>query len=299
MAASSKSQALRLGFDDLGQVLEEASGISAIDHAVVGREVDLHLALDRNRAIGVGRHHRAGGAHRQDRAGPRGQDRVEAIDTKHAQVGEGEGSGAVFLRLELLAAGAGDQVRPAAREAVEVVAISCSQHRGHQTAVFHGHSNGHIDAFGVGDAGIAYPEGINVAVAVAMEDGGLVTPVLAAADRNDLYSLSRSWADLVSRARSKQLKPEEYSTGTFTLSNLGMFGVDRFDAILPPGTGAILAVGASRPVVAANADGSIAVKRQMQVNLTADHRVIYGADAAGFLKDLAKIIETQPESLAL
>ena len=149
------------------------------------------------------------------------------------------------------------------------------------------------------DAGIAYPEGINVAVAVAMEDGGLVTPVLAAADRNDLYSLSRSWADLVSRARSKQLKPEEYSTGTFTLSNLGMFGVDRFDAILPPGTGAILAVGASRPVVAANADGSIAVKRQMQVNLTADHRVIYGADAAGFLKDLAKIIETQPESLAL
>jgi len=149
------------------------------------------------------------------------------------------------------------------------------------------------------DAGIAYPEGINVAVAVAMEDGGLVTPVLAAADRNDLYSLSRSWADLVSRARSKQLKPEEYSTGTFTLSNLGMFGVDRFDAILPPGTGAILAVGASRPVVAANGDGSIAVKRQMQANLTADHRVIYGADAAGFLKDLAKIIETQPESLAL
>ena len=149
------------------------------------------------------------------------------------------------------------------------------------------------------EAGIAYPEGINVAVAVAMEDGGLVTPVLAAADRNDLYSLSRSWADLVSRARSKQLKPEEYSTGTFTLSNLGMFGVDRFDAILPPGTGAILAVGASRPVVAANSDGSIAVKRQMQVNLTADHRVIYGADAAGFLKDLAKIIETQPESLAL
>ena len=149
------------------------------------------------------------------------------------------------------------------------------------------------------DAGIAYPEGINVAVAVAMEDGGLVTPVLASADRNDLYSLSRSWADLVSRARSKQLKPEEYSTGTFTLSNLGMFGVDRFDAILPPGTGAILAVGASRPVVAATGDGSIAVKRQMQVNLTADHRVIYGADAAGFLKDLAKIIETQPESLAL
>lgn len=149
------------------------------------------------------------------------------------------------------------------------------------------------------DAGISFPSAINVAVAVAMEDGGLLTPVLAQADRADLYSLSRSWADLVARARTKQLKPEEYSTGTFTLSNLGMFGVDRFDAILPPGTGAILAVGGSRPVVVANPDGSIAVKRQMQVNLTADHRVIYGADAASFLKDLADLIANRPESLAL
>ena len=149
------------------------------------------------------------------------------------------------------------------------------------------------------EAGMAYPAAINVAIAVAMEDGGLITPVLAAADRTDLYSLSRSWADLVERARAKQLKPEEYSTGTFTLSNLGMFGVDRFDAILPPGTGAILAVAASRPTVVAGKDGSISVKRQMQVNLTCDHRTIYGAHAAAFLKDLAQLIETSPESLAL
>ena len=149
------------------------------------------------------------------------------------------------------------------------------------------------------EAGMAYPSAINVAVAVAMEDGGLITPVLANADQSDLYSLSRQWADLVKRSRSKQLKPEEYSTGTFTLSNLGMFGVDRFDAILPPGTGAILAVAASRPVVVALKDGSIAVRRQMQVNLTCDHRVIYGADAAAFLKDLACLIEDRPETLAL
>ena len=149
------------------------------------------------------------------------------------------------------------------------------------------------------DAGTSFPTAINVAVAVAMEGGGLLTPVLAQADRVDLYSLSRNWADLVARARTKQLKPEEYSSGTFTLSNLGMFGVDRFDAILPPGTGAILAVGASRPVVVANSDGSIAVKAQMQVNITADHRVIYGADAAAFLKDLALLIENGPESLAI
>ena len=76
---------------------------------------------------------------------------------------------------------------------------------------------------------------MNVAVAVAMEDGGLITPVLRQADRTDLYEMSRQWKDLVSRSRSKQLQPEEYSTGTFTLSNLGMFGVDRFDAILPRG----------------------------------------------------------------
>ncbi len=148
-------------------------------------------------------------------------------------------------------------------------------------------------------AGMAYPASVNVAVAVAMDEGGLITPVLANADTTDLYSLSRNWADLVARSRTKQLKPEEYSTGTFTLSNLGMFGVDRFDAILPPGTGAILAVAASRPTVVAGKDGSISVKPQMQVNLTCDHRVIYGAHGAAFLKDLAQLIETNPESLAI
>ena len=146
---------------------------------------------------------------------------------------------------------------------------------------------------------MTYPAAVNVAVAVAMEDGGLITPVLANADRTDIYELARNWADLVARARSKQLKPEEYSTGTFTLSNLGMFGVDRFDAILPPGTGAILAVAASRPAVVAGKDGSIRVANQMQVNLTCDHRTVYGAHAAAFLKDLAQLIETTPESLAL
>ena len=145
---------------------------------------------------------------------------------------------------------------------------------------------------------MAFPASVNVAVAVAMEDGGLITPVLANADKTDIYAMARNWADLVARARSKQLQPEEYSTGTFTLSNLGMFGVDRFDAILPPGTGAILAVAASRPAVVAGNDGSIRVANQMQVNLTCDHRTIYGAQAAAFLKDLAQLIETNPESLA-
>ncbi len=146
--------------------------------------------------------------------------------------------------------------------------------------------------------GMAYPNQVNVAVAVAMEEGGLITPVLQNADVTDLFELSRQWADLVKRSRSKQLQPNEYNSGTFTLSNLGMFGVDRFDAILPPGTGAILAVAASLPKVVAAKDGSISVKRQMQVNLTADHRVVYGADGAAFLKDLANLIENSPESLS-
>ncbi|WP_425213765.1 dihydrolipoamide acetyltransferase family protein [Tumidithrix helvetica] len=149
------------------------------------------------------------------------------------------------------------------------------------------------------EQGIAYKSDINIAVAVAMDDGGLITPVLAKADQTDIYTLSRNWKSLVERARTKQLQPDEYSTGTFTISNLGTFGVDRFDAILPPGTGAILAVGTSQPQVVATADGAIAVRSQMQVNMTSDHRVIYGAHAAQFLKDLAKLIETNAQSLTL
>lgn len=147
--------------------------------------------------------------------------------------------------------------------------------------------------------GIQYSSAINIAVAVAMPGGGLITPVLQQADQMDLYSLSRTWKDLVARARSKQLQPDEYSTGTFTLSNLGMFGVNSFDAILPPGQGSILAIGGSKPQVVADAQGMMGVKRLMNVNITCDHRVIYGADAAAFLKDLAELIETNPQSLTL
>ncbi|MFS8836042.1 2-oxo acid dehydrogenase subunit E2 [Synechococcus sp. WC101] len=147
--------------------------------------------------------------------------------------------------------------------------------------------------------GIHYKAEVNIAVAVAMEDGGLITPVLKQANRTDLYEISRRWKDLVERARRKQLQPEEYNSGTFTLSNLGMFGVDRFDAILPPNQGAILAVGAARPTVVATPEKAIAIRSQMQVNLTCDHRVIYGAHAAAFLQDLAQLLEQKVGSLTL
>ena len=146
--------------------------------------------------------------------------------------------------------------------------------------------------------GITYNANVNVAMAVAMPDGGLITPVLKNADQTDLYQLSRNWGDLVKRARSKELKPDEYNSGTFTISNLGMFGVETFGAILPPGTAAILAVGGSLPTVVADAQGRIAVRKVMQLNLTADHRIVYGADSAGFLQTLKAIIE-DPEQLTL
>ena len=147
-------------------------------------------------------------------------------------------------------------------------------------------------------AGIQYNAAVNVAMAVAMPDGGLITPVLKAADTTDLYQISRTWADLVKRARAKQLAPDEYNSGTFTISNLGMFGVDSFGAILPPGTGAILAVGGSLPTVVADGAGRISVAKQMTLNLTADHRIIYGADSAAFLQTLKAIIEA-PDGLTL
>jgi pyruvate dehydrogenase E2 component (dihydrolipoamide acetyltransferase) len=140
---------------------------------------------------------------------------------------------------------------------------------------------------------------INIAIAVAMDEGGLITPVLRDAANKDVYQLSREWKDLVARARSKKLQPEEYNSGTFTISNLGMFGVDRFDAVVPPGTGAILAIGASKPTVVVNDEGFIGVKRQMQIVLSGDHRVFYGTHAAIFLQQVAALMEQEPEKLTL
>lgn len=142
-----------------------------------------------------------------------------------------------------------------------------------------------------------YNSSINIAVAVAI-NGGLITPVLQDADKLDLYLLSQKWKELVEKARSKQLQPHEYNSGTFTLSNLGMFGVDRFDAILPPGQGAIMAVGASKPTVVADSDGFFSVKNKMLVNVTADHRIIYGADLAAFLQTFSNIIQN-PDNLTM
>ncbi|KAF6158403.1 hypothetical protein GIB67_019442 [Kingdonia uniflora] len=138
---------------------------------------------------------------------------------------------------------------------------------------------------------------INIAVPVAV-DGGFFTPVLQDADKVDIYSLSRKLKKLNKKARVTRLHTYEYTTGTFTLFDLGMFGVDSFDAVLPPGTGAIMAVGESQPTVVATKDGQTTIQRQIKVNVTADHRFIYGTELASFLQTLAKIIK-DPKDLTL
>ena len=146
--------------------------------------------------------------------------------------------------------------------------------------------------------GIKYNKDINVAMAVAL-DGGLITPTLAKANEQDIYSLGRSWKDLVGKAKEGRLSPPEYNSGTFLISNLGMFGVSQFDALLPVGTGCILAIAASIPTVVVQKNGFMGVQKQMTVTLTADHRHIYGADSAMFLKDLANLMENDTDSLLL
>ncbi|EKU21624.1 pyruvate dehydrogenase E2 component (dihydrolipoamide acetyltransferase), partial [Nannochloropsis gaditana CCMP526] len=143
---------------------------------------------------------------------------------------------------------------------------------------------------------IKYNPDINIAMAVAL-DGGLITPTLRNANAMDLVSLGGKWRELVKKAQEKRLAPDEYTTGTFTISNLGMYGVSAFDAILPPGQGSILAIGGSIPTVVVRKDGSFAVQKQMTVTITCDHRHIYGADAAEFLRDLAELMEEDVESL--
>ena len=144
--------------------------------------------------------------------------------------------------------------------------------------------------------GVKYNDDINVAMAVALE-GGLITPTLRQCNKMDIYTVGREWRELIVKAKTGKLKPEEYNSGTFTISNLGMFGVSQFDAILPPGTGAILAIAASIPTVVQQPNGFFGVEKRMTVTLTGDHRQIYGSHAAEFLKDLANLIENDTNRL--
>jgi pyruvate dehydrogenase E2 component (dihydrolipoamide acetyltransferase) len=137
----------------------------------------------------------------------------------------------------------------------------------------------------------------DVAVAVAIE-GGLFTPVLKDAEMKSLSALSAEMKDLAARARTRKLAPQEYQGGSFAISNLGMFGIDNFDAVINPPHGAILAVGAGvkKPVVGAG--GEIEVATVMSVTLSVDHRVIDGALGAELLQAIVDNLENPVAMLA-
>ena len=137
----------------------------------------------------------------------------------------------------------------------------------------------------------------DVAVAVAIE-GGLFTPVLKDAEQKSLSSLSAEMKDLATRARSKKLAPHEYQGGSFAISNLGMFGIDNFDAVINPPHGAILAVGAGvkKPVI--DEEGQVSIATVMSVTLSVDHRVIDGALGAELLQAIVDNLENPMGMLA-
>jgi pyruvate dehydrogenase E2 component (dihydrolipoamide acetyltransferase) len=137
----------------------------------------------------------------------------------------------------------------------------------------------------------------DVAVAVAIE-GGLFTPVLKDAHLKSLSALSAEMKDLAARARERKLAPHEYQGGSFAISNLGMFGIDNFDAVINPPHGSILAVGAGVKKPVLGADGELTTATVMSVTLSVDHRVIDGALGAEFLGAIAANLENPIGMLA-
>ncbi|MBZ0130146.1 MAG: pyruvate dehydrogenase complex dihydrolipoamide acetyltransferase [Rhodobacteraceae bacterium] len=137
----------------------------------------------------------------------------------------------------------------------------------------------------------------DVAVAVAIE-GGLFTPVLKDAHQKTLSTLSTEMKDLAARAKIRKLAPHEYLGGSFAISNLGMFGITNFDAVINPPHGSILAVGAGEKKPIVNADGDITVATIMSVTLSVDHRVIDGALGAEFLTAVKGYLEDPLSMLA-
>jgi len=139
------------------------------------------------------------------------------------------------------------------------------------------------------DKEIRYYEHADIGVAVATENG-LITPVVRSADLKSLLEIGAEVRELAERARARKLKPEEYTGASFSISNLGMFGIDEFTAVINPPEGAILAIGAMAPKPVVR-DDEIAIRQIMRVTMSCDHRVIDGATGAQFLQTFKQILE--------
>ncbi len=147
------------------------------------------------------------------------------------------------------------------------------------------------------DNGIAYHKSAHVSVAVAIE-GGLITPVIRDAEKKGLAEIAAEMKDLAARARERKLKPQEYTGGTFSISNLGMFGIRNFASIINPPEGMILSVGAGTKQPVVGPEGLLGVGTLMGVTLTCDHRVVGGAEGARWLNAFKGFVEA-PESMLL
>jgi len=130
---------------------------------------------------------------------------------------------------------------------------------------------------------------IHIAMAVAIEDG-LITPVIRNVDQKGLTQISKESKELAQKARDRKLQPEEWEGSTFSVSNLGMFGIEEFTAIINPPNSCILAVGAIRDVPVVE-NGEVVPGKRMKVTLSSDHRIVDGAMAAEFLSTLKKLLE--------
>jgi pyruvate dehydrogenase E2 component (dihydrolipoamide acetyltransferase) len=139
------------------------------------------------------------------------------------------------------------------------------------------------------DDHIRYWNAVHIGMAVAVEDG-LITPVVRDADRKSLSEIGRESRDLARRARDRRLTPAEYTGATFSVSNLGMFDIDEFTAVINPPEAGILAIGAIAPKPVA-VGGDVQVRRRMRVTMSCDHRVIDGATGAAFLRTLKQMLE--------
>ena len=140
-----------------------------------------------------------------------------------------------------------------------------------------------------GDAIVQFSE-VDLAVAVAIDDG-LVTPVIRSAQTKSLREISEAIKDLAHRARNKRMKPEEFTGGSFTVSNLGGHGIDNFLAIINPPQGFILSIGAVVKKAVVDDGDQIKVGQRMSIGMSCDHRVIDGALGADYLKELRRLLE--------
>jgi pyruvate dehydrogenase E2 component (dihydrolipoamide acetyltransferase) len=145
------------------------------------------------------------------------------------------------------------------------------------------------------EEGFRYATEINIGIAVAAQDA-LLVPVVRGADGKSLQEIRTETRDLAEKARAGKLTPAELDGGTFTISNLGMHGVRRFEALLNTPQAAILAVGAVEPRAAVGTDGELVVLPLMSATLVCDHRILYGAEAAVFLGRVRELLE-DPGSL--